>query len=381
MASIERSPPLGDFSGRDAYDPGERPPVIIHTTTGTTGRPQVIPFGPRGREVQNLMLARAYRLHGITDDDVVHSVYGHGLINGGHYIREALTHWTGATFLSAGTGIETRSVQQIELMRTFRASVIVGFVDYVKRLAAVAREMGLEPRRDLKVRMISGHIGTEDRASLSGAWGGCDLYDWYGVADTGLIAAEGPDHDGLYVMEDAHVLEIADVDHGRPVTDGAAGDMIVTALFKDDIYPMIRFNTHDVTRWRLGSSSLGLGFRRIDGFLGRSDNMVKLRGINVFPHAIGALLSTEAAFSGEYLCRLERDAVNRDTLTVSVEVMTNPADDGLEGRLRTLLRGRLGVEIGIELVTPGSLAELTQVEKRQKAIRLIDARGFSGQRG
>jgi phenylacetate-CoA ligase len=156
--------------------------------------------------------------------------------------------------------------------------------------------------------------------------------------------------------------------------------MVVTVLFKDDIYPMIRFNTHDVTRWRTGSSSLGLRFRRIDGFLGRSDNMVKLRGINVFPHAIGALLSSEGTFSGEYLCRLERDPSGRDALTILVEVTADPADDGLEERLKILLRGRLGVEIGIELVAPGTLAELTQVEKRQKAIRLIDGRGLSGQR-
>ncbi len=374
MASIDRSPPFGDFSGRDAYPADERPPVIIHTTSGTTGRPQVVPFGPRGREVQNLLLARAYRMHGITDEDVVHSVYGHGMINGGHYIREAVTHWTGATFISAGTGVETRSAQQVELMRAFGATAIVGFVDYVKHLAVVAREAGLVPGRDIPLKRICGHIGLEDRAALSANWGGCEIFDWYGVADTGIIASEGLDHDGLHVFEDAHVLELADVDGGGPVAAGGTGDMIVTVLFKDDIYPMIRFNTHDVTGWRAGASALGLPFRRIDGFLGRSDNMVKLRGINVFPQAIGPILAADWAFAGEWVCRLERDAAGREELTVLVEVRGEPAEDGLAARLATRLRQSLGVEVEVEPARPGALADLTQILSRQKPIRLIDAR-------
>ncbi|MGE5509646.1 MAG: phenylacetate--CoA ligase family protein [Bacteroidota bacterium] len=374
MASIERAPPFGDFHGRDAYPEAERPPIIIHTTSGTTGNPQIVPFGPRGREVQNLLLARAYRLHGMADTDIVHSVYGHGLINGGHYIREAVTHWTGATFIPAGTGIETRSARQVELMRSFGATVIVGFVDYIKRLAAVAQEAGIIPGRDVKIRMICGHIGQEDRAALSESWGGCEIFDWYGVADTGTIASEGPDHDGLYVMEDAQLLEVGKIDTHAPVEDCEVGDMIVTTLYKDDIYPMIRFNTHDVTRWRAGRSSLGLNLRRIDGFLGRSDNMVKLRGINVFPTAVGSMLPVSADLTGEYICRAERDETDRDTLVVAVEVHGDTTDAALAESIRNTLRQKLGIDVVIELTPAGSLSALTQVDMRQKPIRLIDAR-------
>ncbi|MGD9844953.1 MAG: phenylacetate--CoA ligase family protein [Variibacter sp.] len=374
MASIERSPPFGDFHGRDSYPDAERPPVIIHTTSGTTGNPQIVPFGPRGREVQNLLLARAYRLHGMADTDVVHSVYGHGLINGGHYIREAVTHWTGATFIPAGTGVETRSARQVELMRMFGATVVVGFVDYIKRLATVAREAGIVPGRDLMVRLICGHIGQEDRVALAEAWGGCDIFDWYGVADTGTIASEGPDHDGLYVMEDAQYLEVAKIDTHAAADDGEVGDMIVTPLYKDDIYPMIRFNTHDVTRWRPGHSSLGLNFRRIDGFLGRSDNMVKLRGINVFPTAVGSMLPVSDALTGEYICRAERDGNDRDTLVVAVEVRGDTTNTALAETIRGTLRQKLGIDVVVELTPAGALSALTQVDVRQKPIRLIDAR-------
>jgi phenylacetate-CoA ligase len=373
MTSIAAHPPFGDFHGMDAYAPAERPAVILHTTSGTTGKPQVLLFGPRGREVQNLLLARAYLLQGLRDDDIVHSVYGHGMVNGGHYIRETFAHWTRAIFLPAGTGIETRSQTQVELMRDFGVSVIVGFGDYIKHLAQVARDSGLVPGRELRVRMVSGHVG-EDRDAVRDAWGGAEVFDWYGVGDTGIIAGEGPDHAGLYVMEDAQYLELLDIDSGAPVADGELGDMVVTVLFKDDIYPMIRFNTHDVTAYRTDASPLGLQLRRIRGFLGRSDNMVKLRGINVFPQAIGAMLAERPEFAGDYLCRLTRDAGGRDAMTVSIEVLEPGAAVALLPAYRELLRRRLGVEVDVELVAPRSLAPLTGIESRQKPIRLVDER-------
>ena len=373
MASIERAPPFGDFAGLDSYAPEARPPYKFHTTSGTTGRPQVLIFGPKSREVQNLLLARLYTLQGIGRGDVVHSVYGHGPINGGHYVREAVTHWTQAVFVSAGTGVETRSVRQVQMMADFGATAIVGFADYIKKLARIAREAGLEPGVDIPVRTISGHMGREDRQSVSDMWGGAQCYDWYGVGDTGAIAGEGPDRDGLYVMEDAHYLEIADIDTGRAVPDGRTGDMVVTCLFKDDVYPIIRFNTHDVSAVRPGTSSLGLNLTRIEGFLGRSDNMVKLRGINIFPQAVGPLMEEFDAFGGEYFCRVERDAAGRDEMTVVAEIRGGDRDT-LAPRFAQLLKQKLGLDMGVELVEVGATSATTQVDIRQKPIRLVDTR-------
>jgi phenylacetate-CoA ligase len=373
MASVAAHPPIGDFHGQDAHPPERRPQIIMQTTSGTTGTPQPLLFGPKSREVQNRLLARMYLLAGMTRDDVVHSVYGHGMINGGHYVRETVTHWVGARFLSAGTGVETRSAQQVFIMKQFGATAIVGFADYIKRLAEVAREEGLEPGRDLPIRLICAHLGSESQASLSAAWGGAAVYDWYGVGDTGIIAGEGPDRTGMHVMEDAHALEIADPDTGLPVPEGTLGDMVCTCLFKDDIFPIIRFNTHDVTEEVLGANPLDIPFRRIKGFLGRSDNMVKLRGINLFPTGIGALLVEQCeAATGDFICRVGRSD-GRDAMVVQLEVRGD-ADAALQARLEAALRTRLGVEIGVALCAPGSLAALTQVESRQKPIRLIDDR-------
>ena len=362
MASVNEYPPYGDFDGR------RDTPVIFHTTSGTTGRPQPLMFGPKGREITYLLVGRMYRWMGLQPSDVVQSVYGHGMINGGHYIREAVTHFTNSLFLSAGTGIETRSTNQVNLMADFRVTVMVGFVDYIRKLAEVAEAEKLFDRINLK--MIIGHLGTEDRASTEAAWHGAKAYDWYGVGDTGSIAGEGPDRDGLYVWEDAQYLELLDVDSGEAVAQGETGDMVVTCLFKDDIAPCIRFNTHDISHELDGRGELT--FRRIAGFKGRSDNMVKLRGINLFPHAIGALIENRSDLTGEYICRLHRDPVTqRDDMVVLLESRggSDPA------QLSALLRQGLNVEVAVELCGPGETATLTQIDLRQKPIRLIDERG------
>jgi len=369
MASIERQPPLGDHHGRDIPVNGRILPMIVHATSGTTGRPQPLLFSPRTREVHKLMLARAYLMQGLRPSDVVHSVYGHGPVNGGHYVRESVVHHTGALFFSAGTGVETPSLKQVEYMREFRASVIVGFADYIQRLAEVAREHGMVPGRDIPIRMISGHLSKDARAGLAQAWGGPELFDWYGVGDTGLIAAEGPDHEGMHVMEDAHWAEVCDIDTGRPVAQGEPGDLVVTCLFSEDIFPIIRFNTHDVTRLLPGSSALGLPFARMEGFLGRSDNMVKLRGINVFPQSLSNILANLPGFHGEYLCVLAQVS-GREEMTVRIECHA-PRDDELLQRYHAHLRQQLGVEVQVVLEAPRALAELTGVEARQKPLRLI----------
>lgn len=376
MQSLAEHPPYGDYHGWDRWSLNERPVTVLHTTSGTTGRPQVVLFSPKAREVQALLVARIWRMQGLRSDDVIHSVYGHGMINGGHFVREAALHYTNSLFLSAGTGKETRSMTQIELMRDLRVSVIVGFVDYIRQLAETAREMDILPGRDLAVRAIFGHVGRESRKALSNAWGGAEIFDWYGVADTGPIAAEGPDCDGMYVMEDAQYLELIDEATGRAVVGDTPGDMVVTSLYRDDIYPLIRFNTHDLSAWKTGSSALGFNLQRIIGVLGRSDNMVKLRGINVYPLALAGILHELEAFAGEYICRAGRDPSGRDFLRVVIETRGDAAsrNESLTRAFAELLTRRVGVELEVELVAPGETATLTQIESRQKPIRLLDER-------
>lgn len=369
MASVEAHPPMGDFHGLDSYAKENRPPLVFQTTSGTTGRPQPLLFGPKSREIQNILLARLYAMQGINRDDVMHSVYGHGMVNGGHYVRETVLHWMGAQLLTAGTGIETSSTNQVNLMKEFGATAIIGFGDYITYLAGVARKEGLEPGTDINIRVISGHMGAESREAISKAWGGAEVYDWYGVGDTGAIAGEGPDHAGMYVQEDAQFLEILDIESNKPMADGESGDMVVTCLYKDDVFPIIRFNTHDVSAFRTDPSPLGFTLRRIVGFQGRSDNMVKLRGINIYPTGLGVILTeSDPELLSDYVCVVTRRD-KRDEMVVHIETIGNVDRD--VSAHEALLKQRLGVAISVSLSEPGALAELTQIEKRQKPIRLI----------
>lgn len=148
--------------------------------------------------------------------------------------------------------------------------------------------------------------------------------------------------------------------------------MVVSCLYKDDVFPIVRFNTHDVSAFRTDASPLGLTFRRIEGFLGRSDNMVKLRGINIYPTGIGAILTgAHDDLLSEYICIMDRHD-GRDQMAVRIEAR---GDLGRPvGGYEALLRTRLGVEVAVELAAPGALAGLTGIEVRQKPIRLIDRR-------
>jgi phenylacetate-CoA ligase len=372
MQSVEDYPPFGDFHGAPVNDAGAPQGLVFQTTSGTTGTPQPLYFSPRSRELQALLLARVYQLQGLVDSDVVHSVYGHGTINGGHYIREAIVHYTGALFVPAGTGLETRSVRQVSLMRRYGTTVLVGFPDYPRKLAVIAREQGYEAGRDIRVRMISGHLGQEDRAALSSSWGGATTHDWYGVGDTGVIAAQLGGDTELTVMEDAQFLEICDTESHMPVANDGVGNMIVTCLYKDDVYPIIRFNTMDLSAWADGGPP-GQGFRRTRGFLGRSDNMAKVRGINVYPQALGKMLQQVEAYAGEYVLVLRRDARGSDDCLLRVECADNRADSSTADLAAAVAEGT-GLNIEIEVVTPGTLAEYTGIESRQKPRRLIDQR-------
>ena len=369
MDSVAEHPPFGDFHGMDDLPGAVRRQVILHTTSGTTGDPQPLFFGAWDREVQNALLARVYRMHGIRDEDVVHSVYGFGMVNGGHFVREALTHFTRALVLTPGTGAETSSVRQVQMMAHFGVTVLVGFADYLLRLAEVAHEQGLIPGRDLKVRLLSGHIPEERQAQLQAAWGGAQVRDWYGVGDTGVIAAQTTGDAGLLLFEDAHAVEIVDPENHMALPAGQPGNQCVTVLFKNTVYPIVRFDTQDVSA--LLPPAFG-AFRRTAGFLGRSDNMVKLRGINVYPTAIAGLLDHWPEATGEYLCRVQRNGAV-DDMTVQIE-WNGEAGDADTASVANKLREALGVRVQVELCAPGSTARWTEIETRQKPRRLRDER-------
>lgn len=375
--SIERNPPWGDFLGIDPTSDAPVP-LVLQTSGGTTGLPRAMLYTPRDREVMNIITGRRLYMQGVRPFDLVQVVLSTGLTNGGFLAREGIWKYTGAVPVMTGSGAQTPTRRQIEIMKAWKVNFLVGFSAYLKNIGLVARdEMGIDPR-SLGLKGLIAHLGLEDRDALEDLWG-CGVYDTYGTNEFGSIAADCAHRTGMHVFEDAMHVEIVDPDTAAPRAAGEKGVMYVTSLFKHAA-PMIRFNTNDISSWVDGAPcACGSHHRRLSKLFGRADNMVKLRGTNIFPEAVGALVAEHPATNGEFICVLERDAASgRDDMRVRFELRdaAHPAA-GVERDLATRIKEALGVKLVLQAAAPGELSPLTGLSSTSKIKRLIDARPAS----
>jgi phenylacetate-CoA ligase len=209
---------------------------------------------------------------------------------------------------------------------------------------------------------------------LEDLWG-APAFDMYGTHESGMLAAECRHRSGLHVMEDAFILEIADPETGRILPDGEKGTVYITTLFKYGA-PQIRFNVNDLSAFHTDSCPCGNTQRRLKAIYGRNDSMVKLRGVNVFPEAIGATVVADARTNGEFFCFVDRVGVaGIDQMEVRVEVHDG-ADRGTVGSdLERRLSEVLGVKVGVTPVGKGELDVYTGTSQSSKVKRLLDRRG------
>ena len=369
MESVAAMPPLGLHSVIEDPDSKAHYPIILHTTSGTTGEPQPLIYSPRTREVQSLLLARAYHQFGIGSNDVVQSFYGFGPINGGHYIREAFTKYNPAIFLPTGTGVETPTEKQIEYMKRFGTTVLTGFGDYVARVGRYARSNNEGLAKDINIRMLVGHFGFDSYDVLRELWGSeVEIFDWYGVGDTGIVGWEGKEHNGLHIMEDAQYVEIEA--ESEEQDDKGSGNIVVTCLYINDVFPIIRFNTHDVSCVLPPDNIDGYPFRRLGGIGGRSDDMVKFKGINIYPQSIGNIIEKTDDYAGNYLCEWVRLDDGKQDLIIYIESSLKDSD-GVRENYEAILKKSLGVTPRVRLVAKHGLDDLTGINVRQKPRRLI----------
>src|SRR4029078_1157199 len=185
---------------------------------------------------------------------------------------------------------------QCVISNAAKINVILGFPSYLRHMALVARdEMGIDPRT-LGIRVIGSHLGMEDRAKIEALWD-APVHDMYGTHESGMLAAECQERAGMHVQEDAFILEMADPETGRILPEGEKGTVYITTLYKYGA-PQIRFNVNDISAIAPGTCPCGSTLQRLPRIYGRNDNMVKLRGINVFPEAVGALAASDARTTG-----------------------------------------------------------------------------------
>ncbi|MGE4239144.1 phenylacetate--CoA ligase family protein [Ramlibacter sp.] len=370
--SIERAPPWGDYLG---IDPSTSPPMPLafHTSGGTTGLPRPMLYTPRDREVMAITSARRQYLAGVRPFDIAQVTFSLGLANAGMLSREGLWKYTGAVPVVTGSGATLPTRRQIEVMRAWKVNVLLAFPAYLRHLADVARsEFGFDVR-ELGLKALVTHLGADAREPLESMWN-APAFDSYGTNECGTIASDCDLRGGMHVFEDAFAVQVCDAQTLKPTPEGERGTMFVTSLFKHAA-PIIRFNSNDVSSWMRGTCACGGTHRRLERIFGRSDNMVKLRGVNVFPDAIGSVVAEQAWSNGEYVCLVETAQAHRDEMTVMVEDASGAAvRAGLQAALESRFKEVLGVKVLARIVDVGATDSLTGLSTTSKIRRLIDRR-------
>ncbi len=369
--SIDRNPPFGDFMG---ISPSDGMPLVLQTSGGTTGLPRPMLYSPQDRETMAILGGRRFAMHGIRPGDLVLVSYSLGLGNGGMAPREAIWRYTGAVPVMTGSGANTPTRRQIEIIKAWKINVILGFPSYLRHMALVAKEeMGIDPK-SLGIRLLGTHLGMENRELIEDLWG-APAFDMYGTHESGMLAAECQHQTGMHVMEDAFILEMADPETGKILPDGEKGTTYITTLYKYGA-PQIRFNVNDISAFHTDTCPCGNTMKRLKRIFGRNDNMIKLRGVNVFPEAIGAAVLEDKQSNGEFFCFVDRvGQAQADHMDVWVELVDEKADAELfKTNLERRMKEVLGVKVQITPVPKGSLDKYTGTSSTSKIKRLMDRR-------
>jgi phenylacetate-CoA ligase len=367
--SIDEHPPHGDYQGVLPED-ARLEPMRVFMSGGTTGKSRPTFYTQWDREVGALLTARALYQQGIRPGDIVLNSWSYGLHNGAFSFDEALYRWLNCVVITTSTGNVTSSRKQVELAIEYGASAILTTGDYLLRLAQVARELGYDPKRDFKLRALP-NIG--DAEVLAGTFG-VEYYRSYGFHEVQWVAIECSAHDGLHIFEDAFIVQIVDPESGAPLPDGELGAIVVTELYKTGS-PQFRYNIMDLSYlYPRERCACGSWLRRMGPFSGRGDNMVKLRGVNLWPEGIGEVATSAPEVEPDYFVRALREN-DRDEMVVSVASSAAPARfPQIAAEVERRLHERFGVKIQAQVVRRGELDEWTEVLTAPKPKRFRDER-------
>jgi phenylacetate-CoA ligase len=367
--SIEANPPLGDYQGA-SLEGALEDPIRVFMSGATTGSPRPTLYTQWDREAGAILMARALYLQGVRPGDVVLNAWAYSTHNGAFAFDEALYKWLNCVVLTTGTGNVTSSRRQIELAHQYQATAILTTGDYLLHLADVAREMGLDPKKDFNIKSLP-NIG--DRDKLEATWGAPN-YQSYGFHEVQWVSVECPARQGLHIFEDAFVVQIVDPSTGEPLPDGEQGSVCITEIYKTGS-PQFRYDIQDLSfLYPREQCECGSWLRRMGAFAGRGDNMVKLRGVNVWPEAIGEIALDDPRLEADYFVRATRDG-NRDEMTVHVVTRAEAsARPEIASAAEDRLKERLGVRIAVAVASPGELDDWTELHTSPKPKRFRDER-------
>ncbi|MFD4760999.1 phenylacetate--CoA ligase PaaK [Streptomyces sp. NPDC058439] len=373
LADLARFPFTTKADLRDNYPFGmfavpEERVRRIHASSGTTGRPTVVGYTERDLDTWADMVARSIRAAGGRPGQKVHVAYGYGLFTGGlgaHYGAERL----GCTVIPASGGMTAR---QVQLIQDFRPEIIMVTPSYMLTLLDEFERQGVDPRTtSLKVGIFGAEPWTEAMRREIEERFAIDAVDIYGLSEVmgpGVAQECVETKDGLHIWEDHFYPEVVDPFTGEVLPDGEEGELVFTSLTKEAM-PVIRYRTRDLTRLLPGTARV---FRRMQKVTGRSDDLVILRGVNLFPTQIEEIVLRTPGLAPHFQLRLTREG-RLDALTVRVEARARATPDQRTAAAESVtaaVKDGIGVSVRVEIVDPGTLERSVGKFKR-----IVDERG------
>ncbi len=345
--------------------------VRIHASSGTTGKATVVGYTRKDIDVWAECVARCCAMAGLGRNDIIQVAYGYGLFTGGlggHYGAEHL----GATVVPMSTG---NTQKLIDMMIDFGATGLMCTPSYLMHIAEVIEERGLKDKIKLKATLNGAEPWTENMRKQIEERLGIEAHDIYGLSEImgPGVATDCHFHRGLHIFEDHFYPEIVDPKTLKPVPDGETGELVITTLTKEGI-PMIRYRTKDLTSITHEKCECGRTTARISRFTGRSDDMLIIRGVNVFPSQVETALLTVDGITPNYQIIVDR-VNHQDTLAILVEVEERFFSDeikeleNLQKKIEHAVHQAIGLHAKIKLVEPKTIER-----SMGKAVRVIDKR-------
>lgn len=342
---------------RDAYPMGlaavpEKEIVRIHSSSGTTGTPVIIPYTKRDVEDWAVIFERCYRMAGITEEDRIQITPGYGLWTAGIGFQAGCER-LGAMAIPMGPG---NTEKQLRMMEDLRTTVLTATSSYALLLAEEIKRRGIRDRLCLRKGIIGSERWGEKMRDEIASYLGVEFYDIYGLTEIygPGIGISCDYRNGIHMWDDYIYFEIIDPKTGRNVPDGEIGELVITTLRKEGA-PLIRYRTHDLTRIIPGECPCGSRFPRIDIIVGRTDDMIKVRGCNMFPAQFDEVVSSIDGATCEYQVMIDH-LMGKDEITVYFETSV-PEDgrDALEQELVEKIKSKMGVTVIPKAVSEGYL--------------------------
>lgn len=341
--------------------------VRIHSSSGTTGKPVIIPYTAKDVDDWAIMFARCYETAGVTKKDRVHITPGYGLWTAGIGFQ-AGAEKLGAMVIPMGPG---NTDKQLQMMIDLESTVLTATSSYALLLAEEIDKRGLKDKIHLKKGVFGSERWSEKKRKYIKEKLGIELYDIYGLTEIygPGIGISCDAQNGMHYWDDYVYIEIIDPKTGKTLPDGEEGEIVITTLVKEGA-PLIRFRTHDISRIIPGECPCGRKYPRLDIIKGRSDDMFKVHGVNMFPSQVEELLALVDGVPSEYTINIAHDEpANKDIMLVTVEAEGRVDFEQTGRQIRDLFKSRIGVTPKITVVPVGTLPR-----SEKKTQRVIDHR-------